>query len=51
MSEGKSNPQISRELALSEATIKSHAYRIFRTLGVTDRAHAVACAFRRGLVS
>jgi DNA-binding NarL/FixJ family response regulator len=51
MSEGKTNPQISRELALSEATIKTHAHRIFRKLGVTDRAHAVACAFRRGLVS
>jgi DNA-binding NarL/FixJ family response regulator len=51
MCEGKTNPQISRELSLSEATIKTHAHRIFRKLGVSDRAHAVACAFRRGLVS
>lgn len=51
MSQGKSNGQIGRELYLSEDTVKTHARRLFRKLGVGDRAHAVAHGFRRGLVS
>ncbi|MDT7598105.1 MAG: hypothetical protein QOK26_182 [Pseudonocardiales bacterium] len=51
MSQGKSNGQIARELFLSEDTIKTHARRLFRKLGVKDRAEAVAHGFRLGLVS
>lgn len=51
MSQGKSNNEIGRELFLSEDTVKTHARRLFRKLGVSDRAQAVACGFRRGLVS
>ena len=51
MSQGKSNSAIGRELYLSEDTIKTHARRLFRKLGVNDRAQAVALGFRRGLVS
>jgi DNA-binding NarL/FixJ family response regulator len=51
MSQGKSNGQIARELYLSEDTVKTHARRLFRKLGVRDRAQAVAHGFRRGLVS
>ena len=51
MSQGKSNGQIGRDLYLSEDTIKTHARRLFRKLGVNDRAQAVALGFRRGLVS
>ena len=51
MSQGKSNAQIGRELYLSEDTVKTHARRLFRKLGVRDRAQAVAHGFRRGLVS
>jgi DNA-binding NarL/FixJ family response regulator len=51
MSQGKSNSAIGRELYLSEDTVKSHARRLFRKLGVNDRAQAVALGFRRGLVS
>jgi DNA-binding NarL/FixJ family response regulator len=51
MSEGKSNGQIGRGLYLSEDTVKTHAQRLFRKLGVNDRAHAVASGFRLGLVS
>ena len=50
MSEGKSNGEIGRELYLSEDTVKTHARRLFRKLGVNDRAQAVALGFRRGLV-
>jgi DNA-binding NarL/FixJ family response regulator len=51
MSQGKSNGAIGRELYLSEDTVKTHARRLFRKLGVNDRAQAVALGFRRGLVS
>jgi DNA-binding NarL/FixJ family response regulator len=51
MSQGKSNAAIGRELFLSEDTVKTHARRLFRKMGVTDRAQAVASGFRRGLVT
>ncbi|MCU1594621.1 MAG: two component transcriptional regulator, LuxR family [Frankiales bacterium] len=51
MSQGKSNSAIGRELYLSEDTVKTHARRLFRKLGVNDRAQAVALGFRRGLVT
>jgi len=51
MSQGKSNAQIGRELFLSEDTVKTHARRLFRKMGVGDRAQAVASGFRRGLVT
>jgi DNA-binding NarL/FixJ family response regulator len=51
MSEGKSNAEIGRELFVSEDTVKTHARRLFRKLGARDRAHAVAAAFRLGLVN
>jgi DNA-binding NarL/FixJ family response regulator len=51
MSQGKSNGQIGTEFYLSEDTVKTHARRLFRKLGVGDRAQAVACGFRRGLVA
>jgi DNA-binding NarL/FixJ family response regulator len=49
--EGHSNGEIGRRLYLSEDTIKTHARRLYRKLGVRDRAQAVAVAFRGGLVS
>jgi DNA-binding NarL/FixJ family response regulator len=51
MADGKSNAEIGRELFVSEDTVKTHARRLFRKLGARDRAHAVASAFRAGLVS
>jgi DNA-binding NarL/FixJ family response regulator len=50
MAAGTSNSEIGRELYLSEDTIKTHARRLFRKLGVNDRAQAVASGFRLGLV-
>jgi len=50
MSQGRSNAEIGRELYLSEDTIKTHARRLFRKMGVNDRAQAVASGFRWGLV-
>jgi DNA-binding NarL/FixJ family response regulator len=51
MSQGKSNAEIGKSLFLSEDTVKTHARRLFRKLGVSDRAQAVACGFRRGFVT
>ena len=50
MAQGRSNAEIGRELYLSEDTIKTHARRLFRKMGVNDRAQAVASGFRWGLV-
>jgi DNA-binding CsgD family transcriptional regulator len=41
---GRSYRQISRELGLSEATVRKHLDDIFARLGVTKRTAAAACA-------
>ncbi len=51
MSQGKSNAGIGRDLYLSEDTVKTHARRLFKKLGVSDRAQSVAIGFRMGLLS
>jgi len=51
MAAGQSNAEIGRSLFLSEDTIKTHARRLFRKLGVNDRAQAVALGFRKGYVT
>lgn len=40
--EGKSNKEIARELNVAEGTVKIHLAALFRVLGATNRAHAVA---------
>jgi len=47
---GLSNPEIGRELYISEATVKSHVMRIFGKLGVRDRTAAVTAAIARGIL-
>jgi DNA-binding NarL/FixJ family response regulator len=47
---GLSNPEIGRELFISEATVKSHVMRIFAKLGVKDRTAAVTAALARGII-
>ncbi|WP_280211020.1 response regulator transcription factor [Nocardia cyriacigeorgica] len=44
---GKANRQIARELAISEATVKTHITHILRKLGAANRAEAVAYWLRR----
>ena len=40
--EGKSNQEMGRLLGISALTVKNHLQRIYRTLGVGNRAHALA---------
>lgn len=47
---GLSNPEIGRELFISESTVKSHVMRIFTKLEVKDRTAAVTTAIARGLL-
>ncbi|MDX2032598.1 MAG: response regulator transcription factor [Blastocatellia bacterium] len=47
---GRSNREISAELAISEATVKSHINSLLSKLGVTDRTQAATSALQRGLV-
>ena len=51
MSNGRSNSQIGADLYLSEDTVKTHARRLFRKLGASDRAQAVAIGLRQGIIS
>ncbi|MGH2534515.1 MAG: response regulator [Thermomicrobiales bacterium] len=47
---GGSNREIARDLAISEATVKSHLIHIFRKLDVADRTAAVTVALERGFL-
>jgi DNA-binding NarL/FixJ family response regulator len=51
LSEGLSNKSVARQLDISQHTVKFHVESIFRKLGVTTRAEAVAKGLRRGLVN
>lgn len=48
--DGLSNLQISKELFLSQATVKSHLVHIYAKLGVDSRTSAVAAARSRRLI-
>ena len=46
---GSSNAEISEELFIGEATVKSHVSSIFTKLGLRDRAQGVIFAYESGL--
>ncbi len=46
---GLSNRAIARRLVIGDETVKSHIRAIYRKLGVSDRAGAVAAALREGV--
>jgi len=50
VAQGRSNPEIARELFIGEATVKSHLLHVFDKLGVSDRTAAVTPALERGLL-
>lgn len=47
---GRSNKEISTELSISEATVKSHINSLLSKLGVSDRTQAATSALQRGIV-
>ena len=49
LARGLSNKQISQELWVTEQTVKFHVSNVYRKLGVTNRAGAVAYAHEQGL--
>jgi DNA-binding NarL/FixJ family response regulator len=47
---GHTNKDIAERLGISAETVKAHLEHVFEKLEVSDRAAAVATAFRRGLI-
>jgi len=50
VAQGLSNPDIARQLRLSDHTVKRHVANLLTTLGLASRAAAVAYAAREGLL-
>jgi DNA-binding NarL/FixJ family response regulator len=50
LARGLSNKEISKELWLSEQTIKFHLTNIYRKLGVSNRTEATRYAYQQGIV-
>ena len=48
---GRATKEISADLSISEATVKTHINSMLGKLGVADRTHAATVAIQRGLVS
>jgi DNA-binding NarL/FixJ family response regulator len=46
---GRSNRQIADEMVLGAETVKTHLRSVYRKMGVSNRAQAVASAIRQGL--
>jgi DNA-binding NarL/FixJ family response regulator len=50
VAKGRSNDEISRELWVSEQTVKYHLTNVYRKLGVNGRTGAIRYAFEHGVV-
>jgi two-component system NarL family response regulator len=47
---GRRNKEISGDLHISEATVKTHINSLLSKLGVSDRTQAATTALQRGIV-
>lgn len=50
VAKGMSTEEVSRELFIGEATVRTHLYRVRTKLGVRDRAELVSLTYRTGLI-
>jgi two-component system nitrate/nitrite response regulator NarL len=50
MASGRTLPDIARALQVELSTVRTHVELLYVRLGVSERAHAVAEAIRRGLI-
>ncbi|WP_136709685.1 response regulator transcription factor [Agromyces sp. H66] len=50
VADGRSNPEIARDLFIGEATVKTHLLHVFEKLDVSDRTRAVTRAMELGLL-
>jgi DNA-binding NarL/FixJ family response regulator len=50
MASGRTDKEIAREFAVTEATVKSHIRTVFQKTGAANRVQAVALAMRVGLI-
>jgi two-component system nitrate/nitrite response regulator NarL len=50
VADGYSGPQVAEALCLAPNTVKTHLSRIYKAMGATGQAHAVAIALRAGLI-
>ncbi|HET8779038.1 MAG TPA: response regulator transcription factor [Agromyces sp.] len=50
VADGRSNPEIARDLFIGEATVKTHLLHVFEKLEVGDRTRAVTRAMELGLL-
>ena len=51
LASGWSNGEVGARLFISEETVKTHVRHLLAKLHARNRAHAVALAFRRGLIN
>jgi DNA-binding NarL/FixJ family response regulator len=51
LARGLSNPEICKQLVISEATAKTHVARILQKLDLRDRVQTVIYAYESGLVT
>ena len=51
LARGMSNPEICRQLVITEATAKTHVAHILQKLDLRDRVQAVIYAYETGLVA